>query len=197
MQTLPVKAECGIAEIVRVQSASLSAVNIGTGNTITAQAVIAKLLLDTTAYFGVSWTKIQVTECAAMWVSEYYWMSMAEIKHFLTKLKTGQYSKDDYRHLSPFQLMGWLQEYTDELLIERRRYVDEREAAQRHEREVARMTAPDMMAFDAVKALEAMGFNMPKGADKQTDAEKEEIYRQEKIKQRQRDMMRNNENPQP
>lgn len=195
MQALPVKAELNPAEIVRVESASLSAVNYGTGNTLTAQAVIAKLLLDTTAYFGISWTKPQITECAAMWVQEYYWMSMAEIKLFLSKLKAGLYSKQDYRHLSPFQLMGWLEEYTNELLVERAKFHDEREAAARYEREKARMTDPSMMAFDAVKAFQALGIN-PDEAAKATD-DKEEIYRQEKIKQRQRDAQRQQQNEQP
>lgn len=142
------KADQTPAEIVRIPCAALSAVNTGTGGTVYSEAVITSLLLDMTAYFGVTWTMAQMTECAALWASEYYWMSIAEIKHFLAKCKTGEYSKTDYRHLTPFLLMGWLEGYTDQLLKERRMLFDEREAVRRRDARIALDNDPNANAFN-------------------------------------------------
>jgi hypothetical protein len=131
MQALPVKADLTPAEIVRIKAPTLSQLNAGTGKTLNAEAVIASMLLELMEYFGVSWSKTQATECARLWATEYYWMTAAEIKHFFTKCKKGDYTRDDFRHLSPFQLMGWLTTYTEELWVERGRLGEEKAKLER------------------------------------------------------------------
>lgn len=141
-----------------------------------AEAVIAKLLHDTIGYFGVTWSLPQVTECASMWANEYYWMSMAEIKHFLTKCKKGEYSKEDYRHLSPFQLMGWLTKYTDELLVERGRYGQERERERIKAAEQERTERKDLIDIDFSHIKSLLG-NPPELSPEEQEKADEEFRR--------------------
>lgn len=193
MQTLPVKAEQTPDEIVRVRSRSLSVLNYGTGSVAFSRAVIASLVSDATEYFGVKWSAKQIAECAELWSSEYHWMTAAEIKLFLTRLKTGMYSKTDFRHLSPFQLMGWLGDYADDLLKARARYMEEWSAKVRREKLIAIDNNPDLVAFDAVKAFQAMGVKLSPDGKTPEQVERERIYQEEKRKQRERDRKRREE----
>lgn len=82
------------------------------------------MMLD---YYGVEWQKIQIRETAELWAKEYYWMHIAEIKHFLTKCKVGDYGKI-FGKLSPSTIMDWLQSYASESLNTRASmYVQEHE----------------------------------------------------------------------
>lgn len=167
MQVLPVRADCTPSEVVRIEAPSLSQLNAGTGKTLNAEATVAAMLLNLLEYFGAGWSKTQATECAQLWATEYFWMTAAEVKLFITRCKAGHYTKDDFRHLSPPQLMGWLGEYAEDLLVERRMYAADREAAKRHQEHVKRMSDPSYMAYDISKVFEAIGRPMPQPEEKQ------------------------------
>ena len=155
MKTLPVKADMTAREVVRVESAPLALLNVGTGNSANSQAVLAVLLLELTNYFGHPWNKTQIAGCTELWSQEYHWMTQAEVKHFLTKCKAGAYTKDDFRNLSPFQLMGWLEEYASELLVERARLTVERQREAEKRAIAERDNDPTMVEVD-FSALKAM-----------------------------------------
>ena len=169
MQALPIRAETSIEAVVSTKCANLGQLNAGMDNTIHSQAVLAALVLDLTSYFGLSWSRDQITECAATWFAEYPYMSMAEIKHFVGQCKSGKFTRSDFRHLSPFLLLGWLSDYMDEVLQERRRYADDQEAVKRHRENVKRQTDPSYKAFDISAALAAIGQPIPKSDEEQAE----------------------------
>lgn len=177
MQAVRVRADCPPSEVVRIESPALSTLNAGTGSTVNVEAMIAAMLLNLLEYFGMigskAWSQAQVVECAELWATEYYWMTAAELKLFIKRCKTGYYTKDDYRHLSPQQLMGWVGEYADALLVERRMYAADREAVKRHEENMKRQTDPKYLAFDLSKALETIG-RVPHEEEKTSDTPHDE-----------------------
>jgi hypothetical protein len=172
---LPVKAESSIANVVRHPSAALSSLNAGTGGTEVAEIAINGLIIHLLDYFNVAWNNVQVDECAQLFAVEYGWMTAAEIKHFFTKCKIGEYTKDDFRKLSPFQFMGWLSDYAGEVFIERGRYGVEREREERKAKQAERENNPEYMAFDLSKALAAIGRPVPKSDEE--IAEEDEAFR--------------------
>lgn len=189
MRALQVKADATPSEVVRIPSPAMSSVNFGSKSRIFSQAIMAKLLTDLTEYFGVSWGRVQITDCADLWSSEYYWMTMAEIKLFLTKVKTGQYTKKDFRHLTPHLLMGWLDDYASDLLVNRIDYYEEKEAAERREKLIAMDNDPSLVAFDAGKVFQSLGVKLSEDGKTPEQVEKERIYQQEKAKQKAREQL--------
>lgn len=91
-------------------------------------------------FYGAEWEPEDVIETAEMMHHEYYWLHLAELKHFSIKAKAGEYNvkrsrsirNEDgdyqgaeeydgkiYGKLAPIHLMKWIAEYASESLYHR------------------------------------------------------------------------------
>jgi hypothetical protein len=66
-------------------------------------------------FYGQSWNKEQIRETAELIIEEFWWLQVAELKHFLTRVKMGGFDKlYSANQFTPPILLKWLGEYADE-----------------------------------------------------------------------------------
>lgn len=125
------------------------------------------VVLSLLEYYGIEWSPLQIRETAEMMFTEFYWLQIAELKHFILKAKMGEAGKMFAgRAFLPVNLMEWLKNYAQESLwIREGRYISDSLEERYDERWAS------------------------KGKREATEADP--IYMQEKIKQMQRDVQRN------
>lgn len=82
--------------------------------------VFQYFIADIFEFCGVSVSEMQILECGQLAYGEAYWITLAELKLFVVRMKTGHYRS--HKNLSPALLMENLQDYIAELLFERGQY---------------------------------------------------------------------------
>lgn len=65
-------------------------------------------------FVGASMNPMQIHECAQLAYDQYYWLTLAEFKQFILRVKTSYYTSN--KNLTALVLMEFLKEYTDERL---------------------------------------------------------------------------------
>jgi len=80
-------------------------------------------------FIGADWNADQIFECAELAYQECYWFSLAELKHFIVRIKTGVYRS--HKNFSPSVFMEFLQEYSGEALAGRGEYYGQAKPAPR------------------------------------------------------------------
>lgn len=177
--------------MVRGGGQSLSTLNRGEATPENSIQVFEVVVLQLLEWLGVEWSSMQIRDTAELLSAEYHWMTLAELKAFTSKIKLGHYGKE-WGKLRPLAFTEWMAAWADELLIARASFVG--------------MAKPDPLPaegdyvpFEKVTAAisEVFGAKVKEENGGLSFEQKEEIYRQEKIKQRQRDMIRNQENTEP
>ena len=189
-QKLPAAAPGTALEVVKAGGQSLSTLNRGATTPENSIQVFEVIILQLLEWLGVEWSEMQIRETAELMSAEYHWMTLAEIKAFTAKVKIGQYGKE-WGKFRPMLLMGWMREWSIDVLIARETYIGMAKPQPLPEIKGAVYVEPEKV-FGAIK--EVFGANVDDAGAQMSTAQKEEIYRQEKIKERQRDIMRNNEN---
>lgn len=128
---LPVKAETTALEVIKSGTPSISSFNRGTGSTENGILVIEMCTLQVLEWYGVEWAGSQIRECAEMIHSEYHWLLLAEMKHFVLKAKRGDFNKKTrdskfeendakiYGKLTPATFLRWVHNYAQESLFNR------------------------------------------------------------------------------
>jgi len=175
---------------VKVGGQSLSTLNRGETtpeNSIQVFEVVALALLE---WLGVEWSEMQIRETAELMSGEYHWMTLPELKAFTAKVKLGHYGKE-WGKLRPLAFMEWAAMWAAELLDARAAFIGMAKPAELP-------AEGNYVPFEKVSAAikEAFGATNSDDSGGLTFEQKEEIYRQEKIKQRQRDIaLRNPSNP--
>lgn len=133
----------------------ISTLNRGTGGIETAVGVLELAIIATLDFLGAEWKGAQIREAAQIAFEEYYFIQMAELKQFLTRIKTGHYGKI-YGKFTPAVFMEWLGLYMDESLKLRaqnaeiqaadERYAERWAAHDKERRAVAALNSPDATA---------------------------------------------------
>lgn len=82
--------------------------------------VFTILIASTAAFMDGKWSREQVNECGQLAYEECYWFTIAELKQFLSRIKTGFYTS--HKNFSPAVFMEYLKIYSDERLEERYNY---------------------------------------------------------------------------
>lgn len=80
--------------------------------------VFETAILGLLEFFGVEWSKFQIRELSELLHGEYGYWSLVELKHFTTKVKTGEYGQL-YGKFSPAHFVQYAGEYNGDLLVER------------------------------------------------------------------------------
>lgn len=92
-----------IAALQQLKTPAISTINRGANSTEGGINVFEVCVLGILEFYGVEWSKNQIRESAELLFNEYYWLHIAELKHCITKIKTGNLILDDGK---PFRVFG-------------------------------------------------------------------------------------------
>lgn len=204
---LPIKADSPPSEVLRLGTPEVSTFNRGCTTPENGIQVFEVLVQAIVKFYGTGWGA-QQREVAELMFSKYYWLHMAEIRQFSLKAKAGDFNKKDsitirdnegkflgteewdgklYGPLTPAVLMKWMERFaTDSTAARAGIDWDRKPLPPMSEEERAGLVKEETIKATLEAMMDEFGL-VPDYADKDR---REEIYRQEKIKQRQRDAAR-------
>jgi hypothetical protein len=90
------------------------------GSEMKGVAVFQFAILNLVDYMGASWNAAQINEAGELAYTEAYWLSLAELKLFINRIKTSFYKS--HKNFTPVVFMEFLQEFTAEMYHERGAY---------------------------------------------------------------------------
>ncbi len=105
-------------DIVKLNAPSISMLNAGTGSREAGITAFEFTILELLEYFHIEWSEYQIREVSEVLFGEYYYWSIAELKHFIMKVKAGNYGKI-YGKLAPGNVVQYAGEYNSEVLFAR------------------------------------------------------------------------------
>lgn len=73
------------------------------------------IILMILEFYGVEWKDELVSETAEMLYDDYYWFTIAELKHFMLMCKSGKFGKV-YGKFTPVTFIDWMGQYSEESL---------------------------------------------------------------------------------
>lgn len=121
---IQVKGDMDQMEVLKQDQTAISTINAGTGTTEAGVTVFELTILSILEFYGVEWSEFQTREAAEMMHSEYYWFSLAELKHFALRVKKADFGKitQDYSRFAPKHLMQCATVYAEEALHARAQF---------------------------------------------------------------------------
>jgi len=100
--------------------------NVGEKSTQKGVAVFQKLVLDIVKFFGGDWSEDQIQDCGEVCFNEWHYLTFAELKHFIHKVKSGGFKEVGkpviYGQFVPATLIDWFCIYASDNLRERENY---------------------------------------------------------------------------
>ncbi len=90
------------------------------GSEMKGVAVFQFAILNLVDYMGAQWNAAQINEAGELAYTEAYWLSLAELKLFINRIKTSYYKS--HKNFTPVVFMEFLQEFTAEMYHERGAY---------------------------------------------------------------------------
>lgn len=107
-----------MVELYKMNTPTISELVKGEGKKDKGVAVFAAMVLRLVQFFGGTWTKEQIMECAQVCYDEWYYFTFAELGHFAQRAKAGKFKIGDraliYGPFSPSTLIDWLTTYAAE-----------------------------------------------------------------------------------
>jgi hypothetical protein len=120
---LKVSKEMTFAELWKMDTPSVSALNAGQKDTLNGEAVFAGLVRSLVKFFGNPWTADMIMDCAKVCFNEWHYLTFAELSHFAQKAKSGGFKEEGksmmYGQFSPAVLIDWMCTYSAQNLQER------------------------------------------------------------------------------
>lgn len=113
-------------ELRKLNTPSVSMLNVGEKSTVKGVAVFQKLVLDIVNFFGGDWSKEQIKDCGEVCFNEWYYLTFAELKHFIHNVKSGGFKEHGkpvmYGSFVPATLIDWFCSYAAQNIKERENY---------------------------------------------------------------------------
>lgn len=109
-------------EIVKIGGSAISVVNQNAGTKENGITIFECTVLDLLEFFGLEWSVNQIRGASEILFDEYYYWTLAELKHFSLKTKKGDFGKV-YGKFSPSTLMECASAYDSEILTARASYL--------------------------------------------------------------------------
>lgn len=120
--SLPVKADSSAAEVLSLRTPHLSQLGVAPSGRFVGVIIFSAQIASLAGFIGLNWTKEQMDECGELAYQEQPWLTLAELKQFFLRLKTGKYSSN--KNLNPAIFLEFLSEYAGEMLGERSVFYD-------------------------------------------------------------------------
>jgi len=121
-----VKAATPSSEITCMQVPALSEIGKDADGEMYGILVMAAQFTTLAEFVGASMNPMQIHECAQLAYDQYYWLTLAEFKQFIVRVKTSYYTSN--KNLNASVLMEFLKEYTDERLAQRYEHFSQKKA---------------------------------------------------------------------
>lgn len=115
MEAITVTANSNQFEVLAIKAPECSTICAGTNSKQNGYDMYQMVILSIINFFGVSWTAENIKECALMLYDDYYWFTLAELKHFMLMCKSLKYGKI-YGQMNPATLIDWMGQYSEESL---------------------------------------------------------------------------------
>jgi hypothetical protein len=203
---LPIKVDSPPSEVLRLGTPQVSALNAGTGSKENGITVFEVLVQAIVKFYGTGWGA-QQREVAEIMHGKYYWLHLAEIRQFSMKAKAGDFNRKDwfkgdngemeewdgkiYGQLTAPVLLKWMERFALESTAARAGIDwDKKPLPPMTEEEKGKLVSTETVKEAIDKMCQEYGLT-PDFMDREA---KQEILRQEKIKQRQRDVMLRDQN---
>lgn len=108
-------------ELHKLDTPSVSMLNVGTKSTENGVRVFQLLVLNIVKFLGAEWSEEQIKDCGKICFDEANYLTFAELSHFAKKAKSGGFEKV-YGKFTPATFMDWFTIYTTQNLEERAMY---------------------------------------------------------------------------
>ena len=182
-RALPVKADTAPMQIFQLGTAALSTLGKDAHGNMNGVFFFMDELILLLEFFGASWSDPQIIRASQLAYDEYYWLTLAEMKQFFTRVEKGDYESN--KNLTPPVFMGFLTKYAEEMKAERYAYYSVEAAKPKalpiakvdpvtgKDEEVNPLTDEQMQILKAAVGIIAETMAIPTA----TDEELEEEYR--------------------
>lgn len=118
LRSIEVTKEMTYPELRRLDSPSVSMMNIGEKSTENGVMVFQALVNNIVEFLGAEWSKEQILETGKICFDEAHYLTFAELSHFAKKAKAGGFDKV-YGKFTPITFMEWFTEYTSDNMNQR------------------------------------------------------------------------------
>jgi hypothetical protein len=112
-------------EVLQLETPALSMLGKDVDGEMMGITIISVQITNMVDYLDLKWTPYQIGECSRLTYEEYYWLSVAELKQFFNRVKTGFYQSE--KNIRPDVFAGFLLSYTNEMHAARGSYFSGKE----------------------------------------------------------------------
>src|SRR5688572_26095564 len=118
MSEMQITANNNQAEVLALKAPECSTICTGTGSKENGYDLYAAIILMILNFFGVSWKADQIKECAVMLYDDYYFLTLAELKHFAQQVKAGKFTSTHFNpnFFNPVTFIDWMGVYAENSL---------------------------------------------------------------------------------
>lgn len=121
LRNISVTKEMTFADLRKLETPSVSMLNIGEKSTENGVMVFQALVNNIVKFLGAEWTTEQVLECGKICFDEAHYLTFAELAQFAQKAKSGGFEKV-YGKFTPATFMEWFVVYCSDNLEQRQNY---------------------------------------------------------------------------
>lgn len=121
MAAVQVTAHSSQLEVLAIKTPEVSTICRGTGSKENGYEIYQLIILMILDFYGVNWKDAQIRECSELLYDDWYFLTLAELKHFTLRAKTGHYAGRNFNpsFLNPVTLIDWMGQYGVESLKHR------------------------------------------------------------------------------
>lgn len=117
---IQITANNSISQVLSIKTPEVSTICRGTGSKENGYDLYKMVILMILDFYDIDWSKDHISECAQMLYDDYYWFTLAELKHFALMCKSAKFGKV-YGKINPVTLIDWAGQYAEISLEERER----------------------------------------------------------------------------
>ena len=114
---IPVKADTSPAELLQLNLPALSQLGKNAVGGMAGVTAFKMQFTNLVEFVDAKMNDGQIRECSELAYEEYHWFTLAELKQFILRVKTGVYTS--HKNFSALVLMEFLKQYADERLEHR------------------------------------------------------------------------------
>lgn len=101
------------SEVLAIKTPQCSTICFGTNSKQNGYDMYQMVILSILGFYDVAWSDEQIQECAQILYDDYYWFTLAELKHFMLGCKSSKFGKS-YGKLTPVTFIDWMGQYAEE-----------------------------------------------------------------------------------
>lgn len=120
LEAIPVRSDTSPMQLFQMQTPALSQLGKSRSGYFVGAVVLCHQISSLLKFIGLTWSDEQIGETAHIAYLEYYWLTLAEIKQFFTRVKMGIYNSN--KNINPAILLEFMNDYCSTMKAERYEY---------------------------------------------------------------------------